>query len=149
MPFVIRWPGAVKPGSKPSAMIQNIDYAPTLMAAAGLGVPAEVQGLSMVPVLKGAKKKVRESIYYAYYERGEHNVPQHFGVRTERFKLIHFPGEDEWNMFDLETDPKEMVNVYGKEKYADQQKVLHAEYNRIRSQYDAPAYHTHMPSLKK
>ncbi|MFK7911699.1 MAG: sulfatase [Akkermansiaceae bacterium] len=149
MPFVIRWPGAVKPGSRPTAMLQNIDYAPTLMEAAGLTAPAEVQGLSMVPVLKGEKKKVRESIYYAYYERGEHNVPQHFGVRTERFKLIHFPGTDEWNMFDLEKDPKEMMDVYQKEEYVEQRKVLHAEYKRIRKHYDAPAYHTHMPGLKK
>ena len=149
MPFIIRWPGAVKPGSRPEAMIQNIDYAPTFMHIAGGNVPEEVQGLSIVPVLKGDKAKVRDSIYYAYYEIGEHNVPQHFGVRTDRYKLIHFPVSDEWNMFDLKEDPSEMKSVYGDAKYAEVQKELHAEYQRLRKHYDAPAYHTHIPELEK
>lgn len=76
-------------------------------------------------------------------------MPQHFGVRTERFKLMYFPVTDEWNMFDLEKDPKELNNVYGNVKYAEQQKKLHAEYERLRKHYDAPAYHTHIPGLKK
>ena len=130
-------------------MIQNIEYAPTLMEAAGLkALPEDIQGLSMVPVFKGEKKKVRDSIYYAYYERGEHNVPQHFGVRTERAKLIHFPESDEWNMFDLQKDPQEMKDVYGNDEYVKMQKTLHAEYQRLRKYYDAPAYHTHIPGLK-
>jgi N-acetylglucosamine-6-sulfatase len=149
MPFIIRWPGVIQAGSKPDAMIQNIDYAPTFMEVAAGDVPDEVQGLSFLPVLKGEKKKLRGSIYYAYYELGEHNVPQHFGVRTERYKLIHFPLTDEWNMFDLKEDPKEMRSVYGDAKYADIQKELHAEYKRVREYYDAPPYHTHIPGLKK
>ena len=149
MPFVIRWPGVIKPGSKPSALIQNIDYAPTFMDIAGSSSPAEVQGLSILPILKGEKAKVRDAVYYGYYERGEHNVPQHFGVRTQRFKLIHFPGEDEWNMFDLEKDPQELVNVYGHQDYVAHQKSMHEEYQRLRKHYDAPEYHTHMPNLKK
>ena len=91
MPFLIRWPGVVAPGSKPEELIQNIDYAPTFLEMAGLEIPAEVQGRSLMPLLKGSAEPWRTSLYYAYYELGEHAVPQHFGVRTSRHKLIYFP----------------------------------------------------------
>ncbi|BDS07935.1 hypothetical protein NT6N_29750 [Oceaniferula spumae] len=149
MPFLIRWPGKVTAGSKPEAMIQNIDYAPTFMEVAGLKAPAEVQGESMLPVLTGAKKQHHESLYYAYYERGVHSVPQHFGVRTATHKLMYFPVTDEWNMFDLEKDPDEMKDVYGNPEYAAVRQELRAEYDRIRKKYDAPDYSSHIPGFKK
>jgi N-acetylglucosamine-6-sulfatase len=140
MPFLIRWPGVVKAGSRPQELIQNIDYAPTFVEVAGLEIPADVQGMSLVPVLKGEAKDWRKSVYYAYYEEGEHNVPQHFGVRTKTQKLIYFPATDEWNMFDLVKDPEEMVNVYSNPEYAEARKQLASEYHRLRKLYDAPAY---------
>ncbi|WP_372846494.1 sulfatase [Pontiella sp.] len=140
MPFLIRWPGVVKPGSRPQELIQNIDYAPTFVDVAGAELPADVQGVSLVPVLKGEAREWRKSVYYAYYEEGEHNVPQHFGVRTQTQKLIYFPATDEWNMFDLVKDPDEMVNVYGNPEYAAAREQLAAEYFRLREHYDAPAY---------
>ena len=142
MPFVIRWPGKIKPGARPEALIQNIDYAPTFLQIAGLPIPDEVQGESLMPIFEDEQREVRDSLYYAYYELGEHAVPQHFGVRTKTHKLFYLPATDEWQMFDLENDPNEMVNVYGQEKYAELQAEITAEYHRLRDKYDAPDYET-------
>ncbi|MFT6498108.1 MAG: N-acetylglucosamine-6-sulfatase, partial [Akkermansiaceae bacterium] len=138
MPFVIRWPGVTKAGSRPKEMIQNIDYAPTFLEAAGIKAPAEIQGKSIVPTLKGETKEWRKSLYYSYYEKGEHNVPQHFGVRTETHKLFYLPGTDEWQMFDLVKDPQEMKSVYGNPAYAKVQEELKKEFRRLREHYEAP-----------
>jgi N-acetylglucosamine-6-sulfatase len=149
MPFVIRWPGVVAPGSRPQALIQNIDYAPTFLEMAGLKSPAEVQGKSIVPILKDPQAKVRDTLYYAYYELGEHAVPQHFGVRNDRYKLFHLPWTDEWQMFDLQQDPRELTNVYGDESYAEVQQHLLDEYGRLRAEFDAPGYDEFAPRNQK
>jgi arylsulfatase A-like enzyme len=138
MPFVVRWPGVVKPGAKPAELIQNIDYAPTFLEIAGLSLPEEIQGRSLVPVLSGAADEWRQSIYYAYYELGEHAVPRHFGVRTHTHKLMYFPGTDEWNLFDLVRDPQEMRSVYDDSDYDLVREDLTAEFARLRKHYDAP-----------
>ena len=140
MPFVARWPGVIQPGSKPKAMIQNIDYAPTLLDVAGLEIPAEIQGKSFLPVLKDSRKEIHESLYYAYYELGEHAVPQHFGVRTETMKLFFLPATNEWQMFDLEKDPNEMTNVYEDPSYVSQRSELTNEFHRLRERFRAPAF---------
>lgn len=145
MPFLIKWPGVIKPGSKPQALIQNIDYAPTFMEMAGLKAPEEVQGKSIVPILKDSSKVVRETLYYAYYELGEHRVPQHFGIRTDRYKLFYIPEVDEWQMFDLVKDPDEMKSVYGEESYADVRKDMVGRYHDMRAKYDAPTYEKYAP----
>ena len=140
MPFVIRWPGTIKPGSQPEALIQNIDYAPTFLEFAGLPTPQEVQGKSLVPIFRDANQKVRDSLYYAYYEFGEHAVPQHFGVRTATKKLFYLPQTDEWQMFDLVSDPRELTNVYDDPKYSESRQALMAEYKNLREEFDAPDY---------
>ncbi len=140
MPFLVRWPGVVKPGSKPKELIQNIDYAPTFLDVAGLDVPDEVQGRSLTPLLTGESQNWRESLYYAYYELGEHAVPQHFGVRTERHKLIYFPRTDEWNLFDLERDPSEMKSVHADPEYQRVRDEIAVEFTRLRRQFDAPPF---------
>lgn len=150
MPFVVRWPGVIKPGARPKELIQNIDYAPTFLEAAGLKAPAEIQGRSILPLLKGeSKEKWRDSIYYAYYELGEHRVPQHFGVRTHQHKLMYFPETDEWNLFDLVKDPGEMKSVYEDPAYADKVTELKAEYDRLREKFEAPTYEKYAPKKKK
>jgi len=138
MPFLIRWPGVVKAGSKPTQLIQNIDYAPTFLEMAGLDIPCEIQGKSIVPLMKGEDTKWRDSLYYAYYEHGGHGVPMHFGVRTRTHKLMHFPRTDEWNLFDLEKDPQEMRSVHDYADYKEVHAKLLAEYHRLREKYDAP-----------
>lgn len=141
MPFLIRWPGVVKAGLKPDQLIQNIDYAPTFLEAAGLEIPDAVQGRSLLPLLSGdSSADWRKSLYYAYYELGEHAVPQHFGVRTERHKLMYFPGPNEWNLFDLKTDPQEMQSVHDSPEYASVRRELEAEYQRLREVYQAIPY---------
>jgi arylsulfatase A-like enzyme len=117
MPLVMRWPGKIKPGTEVDAMVQNIDYAPTLLEAAGLPVPEEMQGRSLLPLLEEKEVEWRETIYYHYYTHGEHNVPRHDGVRTKRYKLIHYYTDDAYELFDLKQDPNELLNLYGNPEY--------------------------------
>jgi len=115
MPFLVRWPATVKAGSKVDAMALNVDFAPTFLQAAGLPIPAEMQGRSLVPVLRGrAPADWRSAIYYRYYhDPGDHNTRAHYGVRTRTHKLIYFWKKDQWELFDLVKDPYELHNLYG------------------------------------
>jgi N-acetylglucosamine-6-sulfatase len=140
MPFLIRWPGVVIPQSRPKELIQNIDYAPTFLDIAGVEVPGEVQGRSLMPLLRDQDGPWRNSLYYAYYELGEHAVPQHFGVRTQSHKLIYFPKTSEWNLFDLKRDPNEMRSVHAEPEYQEIREQLEAEFMRLRRQYEAPPF---------
>jgi arylsulfatase A-like enzyme len=150
MPFLIRWPGIVKPGSRPEGLIQNIDYAPTFLEMAGLKAPGNLDGRSIVPLLKGeAPADWRKAIYYAYYELGEHNVPQHFGVRTATHKLFHLPASKEWQLFDLVKDPNELVDQSANPEYAAVRKELEEMYHALRKQYDAPTYEKYGPDTFK
>jgi arylsulfatase A-like enzyme len=140
MPFVVRWPGHIKPGTRNKKLIQNIDYAPTFLEIAGLDVPAEVQGKSLLPLFKNPKdENWRDTIYYHYYEHGgEHQVPRHEGVRSSQFKLINFYSNDGFNLFDLEKDPQEMKNVYDDPAYKSVVDLMKAELDLRRQEYDVP-----------
>ena len=140
MPFLVRWPGVIAPGAKPEQLIQNIDYAPTFLEIAGLEIPAEVQGRSLMALFKGKAEGWRESLYYSYYEFGEHRVPQHFGVRTARHKLMYFPRSKEWNLFDLKTDPNEMKSVHAEREYLKVRRELTEEFHRLREHFGAPGF---------
>jgi arylsulfatase A-like enzyme len=136
MPFIIRWPGVVKPGSRPSAMIQNIDYAPTFVAIAGGTTPPGLHGRSFLPILRGeTPADWRTSLYYRYYDPG-HGVPQHNGVRTEHFTLAHYFETDEWDLFDLQKDPEQLHSVYTDSVYTTTVKDLKAEIERLRRLYN-------------
>ena len=122
-------------------MVQNIDYAPTFLELAGVDVPDDMHGESLVPLLKGeSPKDWRSSLYYHFYEYpAEHMVKRHYGVRTDRYKLIHFYNDiDEWELYDLHNDPQELNNLYGKEGYDEITKELRAELNRLQEQYKDP-----------
>ena len=139
MPFIISWPGKIKPGTRYQQMIQNIDYAPTLIDAAGIQVPDEMQGLSMLPIFKGEEKEWRESVYYHFYEGGgEHNAPRHEGVRNKRYKLINFYQHDGFNLFDLEKDPNEMKDLSKDPEYAPVLASMKKELEKLRQQYGQP-----------
>jgi N-acetylglucosamine-6-sulfatase len=133
MPFLIRWPGVVKPGVRSKALIQNIDYAPTFLDAAGVEIPQDIQGRSLVPLLKNAGTAPadwRKAIYYFYSGEGTHRVAAHNGVRNDRYKLFYLPKTDEWQLFDLEKDPQEMRSVHDDPAYADvldEMKAIHRE----------------------
>ena len=136
-PLVIKWPGVTEPGSRVSAMVQNIDYSPTLLDIAGASVPAAVQGASLVPFLENASAKgVRDSILYTYYERGVHAVERHRGVRNERYKLIEFYAKGEWEFYDLEKDPTEMRSQYDNPEYSDIIANMKTELTRLMTNYE-------------
>jgi len=117
-PLIIKWPGVTKPGSRVQQMVQNIDYAPTLLEIAGIEIPEKVQGASFKSILEGKNPSDwRESLLYTYYGRGAHNVASHYGIRTDRYKLIHFQKTDEWELYDLEKDKDEMNNLYTSPEY--------------------------------
>jgi len=118
-PLVARWPGVIKPGSRNDDLVQNIDFAETFLDIAGVRIPGDMQGRSLVPLLRGeTPDDWRESLYYHYYEYpGWHSVRRHEGVADKRYKLIRFygrdvPGGEEWEFYDLKTDPSEMKSVY-------------------------------------
>lgn len=119
MPFIVKWPGVAKPGSRTTKMVQNLDYAETFLDIAGAPIPSDMQGVSLVPLLKGENPSDwRNSIYYHYYEYPSvHMVPRHNGIRTNRYKLMHFYQFDEWEFYDLRSDPDEYNNLYGNPEY--------------------------------
>jgi arylsulfatase A-like enzyme len=135
-PLVVRWPGAVRPGSEDLHLVQNIDLAPTFLALAGVDVPVGMHGESLLPLLREEDPPWRESVYYHYSESDDaHRVAQHRGVRTERYKLIHYYELGEWELFDLEQDPRELASVFDDPGYADVRARLESELERLRSLY--------------
>lgn len=136
MPFLMRWPARIKPGTVSEGMILNVDFAPTLLAAAGLRVPADMQGRSFLPLLSGqTPKDWRTSMYYRYYHYPQHHrVQPHYGLRTTRYKLIYFNKLDQWELFDLQKDPRELKNVYGDPAYAETLKQLKDELYRLKKE---------------
>jgi arylsulfatase A-like enzyme len=134
MPFLIRYPGVIKAGTVHQKMILNVDFAPTFLEAAGLSVPSDIQGRSFLALLKGkTPRDWRTSMYYRYYHYpGDHQVQQHYGVRTERYKLIHFHRLNEWELFDLAKDPHELRNVYSDPDYSKQVANLKSELAHLR-----------------
>jgi arylsulfatase A-like enzyme len=137
MPFIARWPGVIEPGTTNRDLAQNLDFAPTFLELADIEIPGDMQGASLVPLLKGqTPDDWRTSIYYHYYERpGSHNVARHYGVRTDRYKLICFYRLDEWELYDLEKDPDEMTSVYSDPAYAAVVDELKVELDRLRAMY--------------
>jgi arylsulfatase A-like enzyme len=146
-PLVVRWPGAIEPGSTNDDVVSNLDFAETFLDLAGIEVPDDMQGRSLVPLLKGkTPADWRTSFYYHYYEYpGAHSVRRHYGVTDGRYKLIHFyPNRwdpdpiDEWELYDLESDPKELKSVYGRPEYAAVQERLEKELARLRRELKVP-----------
>ena len=125
-PLVMKLPNKINKG-KIEKLVQNIDYAPTFLELAGIAVPDDVHGKSLVPLITGKKTKDwRKSVYYHYYEYpGPHDVKRHYGIRTDRYKLIHFYNDiDQWELYDLKLDPNEVTNLYGRKGYEDLTKSL-------------------------
>ena len=137
-PLIIRWPGVVEPGTTNDDMVSNLDFAETFLEIAGTDIPDDMQGRSMVPVLKGeTPSDWRKEHYYHYYEYpGWHSVKRHYGISTPRYKLIHFYYDiDEWELFDLQNDPLEMRNVYDDPEYSEVREDLHKRLDELREQF--------------
>jgi arylsulfatase A-like enzyme len=141
-PFLVRWPGVVKPGSVSRDIVSNLDYAETFLEAAGVAVPTDMQGRSLMPLFRGQRPADwRTSFYYQYYEYpAPHRVRPHYGVVTDRYKLVRFYGigEDYWELFDNQQDPLELRSVYGDPAYAKVQQELTEELTRLRKEVKAP-----------
>ncbi len=154
MPFVMRYPREVAPGSVVDAMVSNIDFAPTFLDHAGLDVPGVMQGVSFREVAGGqVPEEWQDSIYYRYWMHLEHHgVAAHYGVRTATHKLIYYYGEalgttgsidrdtePYWELFDLQADPNELNNIHGGPEVSGVQAELHAELDRLMVHYgDTP-----------
>ena len=143
-PLVMRLPKGYERRGDVDEMVQNIDYAPTFMQLAGVEVPSDIQGESLVPLLRGEKpEKWRDQLYYHYHEYpAEHAVKRHYGVSTDRYKLIHFYNDiDEWELYDLQEDPSEMNNIYGKPGTETITAEMMERLRRAQEQYDDPIRH--------
>ena len=134
MPFLVRWPAGIKAGTRSDALALNVDFAPTFLAAAGVAAPPEMQGRSLLPVLRGrTPPDWRTSMYYRYYhDPGDHNTRAHYGVRTRTHKLIYFWKKDQWELFDLVNDPHELHNLYGEPGQDALTATLKAELARLK-----------------
>ncbi len=141
-PLLIRWPGVVKPGRVNRDLVSVLDVAETFLEAAGLPAPAEMQGRSLVPILRGkTPKDWRKSFYYQYFEWPQpHHVRPHYGVVTDRYKLVRFqaPDCDYWELFDLKKDPRELRSVFGEPGYAKVQRQLTSELTKLRADLQVP-----------
>jgi arylsulfatase A-like enzyme len=141
-PLLVRWLGVVKPGTTEGRIVSNLDFAPTFLEAAGIEIPAEIQGRSLVPILRGeAPKDWRKSFYYQYFEYPQpHHVRPHHGVVTDRYKLIRFDGPDldAWELFDLQEDPRELRDVYDDPARRPVVDELKRELERLRGELKVP-----------
>ncbi|WP_397333424.1 sulfatase [Paenibacillus sp. JSM ZJ436] len=150
MPFVVRYPAMIQPGSVTSSMALNVDFPCTFLDLAGIDIPEDMQGVSLRKILEGeTPENWRTSMYYRYWMHLDkhHEVYSHYGIRTERYKLIYYYAEalgttgsveenrpPEWELFDLHEDPYELNNVYGQEKYRDITVKLKQELRQLQLQ---------------
>jgi len=141
-PLLVRWPRHVKPGTINNDIVSNLDFPETFLDVAGVDIPSDMQGKSLVPILEGkTPNDWRTAFYYQYYENpGGHNVARHYGVTNGQHKLIHFyalEGKkiDDWELFDLKEDPNELRSVFNDPEYAEVQQYMKSELKRLRKQY--------------
>ena len=144
MPLIMRWPGKIPAGIRNNTMVQNIDYAPTIVSAAGADTPENMntfQGVSLLPTAFTGKTpdNWRDAIYYCFYENpGEHNAPRHDGIRTDRYTLSYIWTSDEWMLFDMKKDPMQMKNVIDDPAYKTTVEQLKKRYHELRKTYKVP-----------
>jgi arylsulfatase A-like enzyme len=137
-PLLVRWPNGIKAGITNDEMVQNLDFAPTLLEAAGIDIPDDMQGVSLMPLLKGDTIQWnRDAVYYHYYEYpAVHMVKRHYGIVTKEYKLVHFYYDvDEWELYDRNKDPQELMNVYSDPAYAAIEKELKIKLLALRAKY--------------
>ncbi len=136
-PLLVKYPREIKAGTVVDNLVQNLDFAPTFLDYAGIEIPRDIQGESFRRLVNGEAGEWRDAIYYTYYEfPGEHHVKRHYGIRTDRYKLIHFYYDiDAWELYDLEVDPVEMNNVYNDPEYTQVRADMHRQLEELRVKY--------------
>ncbi|WP_205508525.1 sulfatase family protein [Longitalea arenae] len=137
-PLLMRWPHHIKPATTSNALVQNIDFAPTILNITGSPIPENMQGKSLVPLITGKKTDLkRPYLYYHYYEfPQDHTVLPHLGIRGERYKLIYFYTVKEWELYDLQTDPQEQKNLINSSQHQSLVNQLKKELQKLRDEYD-------------
>ncbi len=137
MPLIVRWPGVTQPGAVDDHLVQNLDYASTFLELAGVPVPDDLHGRSLVPLLRGeSPDEWRDAIYYHYYAYPSvHMVPRHIGVRTAEWKLIHYYPFDEWELFNLASDPDELENLFDRPEHAARQEAMLQRLAQLQAEY--------------
>ena len=136
-PLLIKWKGKIKPGSVNTSLVQNIDFAPTMLDVAGVIAPVWMQGLSLKPIITGRQNELsRKELYYRYYEYPiDHYVIPHIGLREKQFKLIYFYTAKEWEFYDLKNDPQEQKNLIRIPKYQAEIERMKKKLVETKSQY--------------
>ncbi|MEO2058955.1 MAG: sulfatase [Mesonia sp.] len=138
MPLLMQYPKEIEAGSVISEMTQNLDFAPTFLDMAGIEIPKDMQGISFKKVLYGEEAEIgRDAIYYHYYDfPAFHMVKRQYGIKTDRYKLIHFYDDiDTWEFYDLEKDPKEQNNLIDAEEYQDEVEMMHQKLDSVQQHY--------------
>ena len=138
MPLLMQFPKEIEAGSVISEMTQNLDFAPTFLDMAGIEIPEDMQGISFKKVLYGEEAEIgRDAIYYHYYDfPAFHMVKRQYGIKTDRYKLIHFYDDiDTWEFYDLEKDPKEQNNLINTEEYQDEVEMMHQKLDSVQQHY--------------
>jgi arylsulfatase A-like enzyme len=151
MPLVMRFPDEISAGSVNKDIVQNLDFAPTFLNLAGITLPEDMQGRSLRKLIQGrTPPDWRQSAYYHYFEYpAVHAVKRHYGIRTKRYKLMHFYYDiDAWELYDLEQDPNEMNNVYNQAAYASTIKELKVQLQELRQYYGDTDYKKFLPENK-
>ncbi len=148
-PLVVRWPGVINAGSTSKQMVSNLDFAETFLEIAGVDVPDDMQGRSLVPLLKGqTPDDWRDEFYYHYYELGTHNVAAHYGIVTDQYKLVRYykrldenrkpQAIDQWDLMDRQADPLEMRSFYDDPKYTEIRNSLATQLDSLRRKLHVP-----------
>jgi arylsulfatase A-like enzyme len=138
MPLLMRFPGQIQPGQKDEHLVTNLDFAPTFLEMSDVIIPEEMQGISLASLVKKEPvHKWRDAVYYHYYEYPSvHMVKRHYGLRTQRYKLIHFYYDvDQWEMYDLKKDPQELNNIYQDPSYSETAAELKSKLNSLQNKY--------------
>ncbi|MBT4518767.1 MAG: sulfatase [Halieaceae bacterium] len=140
VPLLMQWSGHIPAGSSTAGLVQNIDYAPTLLDAVGVEAPLAMHGISLLPlVTTGAQQDWERDLYYHFYENpGFHGVARHYGIRTDRYKLVHYYRKGEWELFDLLQDPADQNDLYGRSGYEAITANLKRRLQALRQQYKVP-----------
>tara|TARA_Y200000002_G_scaffold319841_1_gene279390 strand:+ start:59 stop:1675 length:1617 start_codon:yes stop_codon:yes gene_type:complete len=137
-PLMIKWPNVINAGTTNKEMVQNLDFAQTFLEAAMIDIPDDMQGESLIPLLKGNSNEwTRDAVYYHYYEYPSvHMAKRHYGIVNKEFKLVHFYYDiDEWELYDRINDPREVNNVYDNPEYKDVVERLTQELKEMRIKY--------------
>jgi len=145
-PLLMQWQGRIAPGQSTDALVQNIDFAPTLLAAANVEPDTPMHGVSLLPLLGERPATWDRDLYYHFYENpGFHGVARHYGVRGERYKLIHYYENGEWELFDLQEDPADQSNRYGQPGYAEITRDMKQRLEQLRKTYQVPVQDPEAP----